>query len=123
MKGAVTMNMNLGTIAHTFSVTNDAGEKVQLSVVYDVSKAPEPVVKGWIASDRTIAFQRTLKPLTSAQIKAYNGKTIVYDGSRSKGAQVDPFVAITEAAKAAGIDPTDTVKMGEFIAAEMKKRS
>ena len=116
------MNMNLGIIAHTFSVTNDAGENVQLSINYDVSKAPEAVVKGWIAADRTIAFQRTLKKLTATEIKTFNGKTIVYDGSRSKTPQIDPFTAITLAAKAQGIDPSDENAMAMFIAAEMKKR-
>lgn len=93
------MNMTLNNINHTFSVTNEKGESVQISVIYDVSKAPESAVKQWIAADRTIAFQRTLKKLSAAEIKSFNGKTIVYDGSRTK-VNIDPETAMVEMLKA-----------------------
>lgn len=87
------MNINLTTINHSFSVTNEAGVSVSLNVIYDVSNAPETAIKQWIAADRTIAFQRTLKKLSADEIRAFNGKTVVMDGSRQK-TQIDPEAAM-----------------------------
>ena len=117
------MKLELTKIPHTFSVTNSAGVSVQISVVYDITNAPEAVVKAWIAADRTIAYQRVLKPLSEKDIKALDGKTVIYDGSRSKGIQESGTERMVREARAAGVDPTDEKAMTAYIMAELKKRS
>ena len=114
-KGGNIMNMTLTTINHSLSVTNDAGESVRLSIVYDVTDAPESAIKQWIAADRTIAFQRTLKKLSMDEIKAFNGKTIVYDGSRSK-VNIDPETAMIAKLRSMSADEQ------KYIIAEMMKK-
>ena len=68
----MTLGQQIGRVGHVFSVTNDAGEKIQLDIVIDFSLASNADIKGWLASNRVIAGQRPWRALSAKEIKALN---------------------------------------------------
>lgn len=58
---------------HTFKVTNDKDQSVQIAVDIDFSDATDEQKEGWALSNRIIALQRVLRPLSVEEIKALNG--------------------------------------------------
>ena len=73
----MTIGQTLGIIGHTFSITNDAGDKVQLSIKLDCRTATDDDVRGWITSNRIIAGQRPWRSLSKAELTELSGTTFV----------------------------------------------
>jgi hypothetical protein len=113
-----TIGQMVGVIVHTFTVKNDAGDKVQITAKYDLTKAPDEVIRAWLASDRTIAYQRVLRTKTAEEIKSLNGEIVVYDGSRAK-VQIDPETAMV--AKLQAMTPEEQVTYLKELAAKASR--
>lgn len=72
------IGMLIGKLSHAFNITNHAGDKTSVSVTLDFSTSSDADIKSWLASDRTIAMQRPMRSLSSAEITSnYNGQTIL----------------------------------------------
>ena len=68
----------IGKVTHAFNITNHGKEKVQVSVTLDFTTSSDADIKSWLASDRTIAMQRPMRSLSSAEITAnYDGQTVL----------------------------------------------
>ena len=106
----------IGIVNDSFVVTNDQGDKVEVTCGYDVTNASDDVIKSWIAADRRIKYQAVLRKKTAAEIRALNGQKVVFDGARARAPQVDPITAILNAANAEGIS------VEEYLKKEVAKR-
>ena len=73
----MTLGQQIGKVRHSFNITNDAKEKVQLTVTVDFSTASDVDVKSWLVSNRIIAGQRPWRALSRDEIKALDGTTIL----------------------------------------------
>ena len=72
------IGMLIGKVTHAFNITNHGKEKVQVSVTLDFTTSSDADIKSWLASDRTIAMQRPMRSLSSAEIAAnYDGQTVL----------------------------------------------
>ena len=73
----MSLGQQIGKVRHTFSITNDAKEKVQLAVTIDFSTASDTDIKSWLVSNRVIAGQRPWRALSADEIRALDGQTIM----------------------------------------------
>lgn len=67
----------LGVLSHTFGITNDVGEKTQVTIKFDFTTASDLDIKNWLLSNRSIACQRPMRALSIDEINGMNGSTIV----------------------------------------------
>lgn len=117
---AMSIGEEIGVIERTFSTRNEAGDKVQISVRFDFSSAPDEVIRDWLVSNRVINLQSSLRKLSVEEIKAYDGKTVICDGSRAR-TQVDPVAALANKARAEGIDVNNKKELAEFIMKQLSQ--
>ena len=109
----------LGVLDHTFSITNDAGDKVTLAVKLDCRTASDQDIRSWVTSNRIIAGQRPWRGLSADELKALNGQTfMVQDIGRkikSREERVQAYVNAGIPAKLAGALIDDPDKAAEFM--------
>lgn len=74
----------IGVVSHTFSITNDKGEKVQLSASIDFSNASDQDIKSWLVSNRIIAGQRPWRGLSKDELVKLNGMTFMAESIGQK---------------------------------------
>jgi hypothetical protein len=67
----------IGVVEHTFSITNDNKDKVQLTVKIDFSTASDIDIKSWLVSNRVIAGQRSWRALSKVELEDLQGQTFV----------------------------------------------
>jgi len=72
-----TIGQLVGVIDHTFNITNDKDEKVQVAVKIDFRTASNSDIKTWLTSNRIIAGQRPWRALSAAELKALDGMTFI----------------------------------------------
>lgn len=72
-----TIGQLVGVIDHTFNITNDKDEKVQVAVKIDFRTASNSDIKTWLTSNRIIAGQRPWRALSAAELKALNDTTFI----------------------------------------------
>lgn len=77
MENTQTLGQIIGKVRHTFSITNDAGDKVQLAIWIDYSTATNTDVIGWVVSNRVIAGQRPWRALSKGELEALDNTTIM----------------------------------------------
>jgi hypothetical protein len=66
----------IGIVEHSFSTTIVDGDEVTIKIGIDYSNASDNDIRGWLTSNRVIALQRPLRPLSASEIKALNGTVI-----------------------------------------------
>jgi len=85
----------IGTIRHSLNITNDNGEKVQLTIGIDFSSASDNDIKSWLASNRIIAGQRPWRKLSVSELNELNGHTFVAQNIgqkvKSRNEQISQF--------------------------------
>ena len=72
-----TIGTLVGKVPHTFGITNDVGEKAQLTITIDFSTASDNDIKGWLVANRIIAGQRPWRTLSVDELKALNGLVFI----------------------------------------------
>lgn len=72
----MTLGQSIGTVKHTFSNTNDAGDKCQLTINVNFASVSDNDVKAWLCSNRVIAFARPLSKLTLDEMEELDGTTL-----------------------------------------------
>ena len=72
-----TLGKALGIIRHAHSVTNDAGDKVSMTINIDCRSASDNDVKSWVVSNRTIAGQRSWRALSKDELTELDGRTFI----------------------------------------------
>ena len=65
----------IGLVSHVFSITNDAGDKVQLNINIDFTGASSQDIKGWLVSNRIIAGQRPWRKLGKGELESLGGRS------------------------------------------------
>jgi len=73
---ANTLGNLIGKVKHSFSITNDAKEKVQVSVTFDFSTCTDADIKSWLCGNRAIVLQRPLRALSIGEIAKVDGTVI-----------------------------------------------
>ena len=73
----MTLGQTIGKVRHSFTITNDAKEKVQLALILDFSTCTDADIKDWLCSNRIIAFQRPSRALSAEELKGLDGQTIM----------------------------------------------
>ena len=109
-----TLGQTIGILTDTFNITNDAGDKLQMSVKYDVRQASDATIKAWLCADRRITTQGKLRKKTLTELKAMQGQTFIYDGSRT-AVQVDGKSALIAEAIKSGVDPMDADALMKWV--------
>ena len=79
-----TIGQEIGVVGHSFSITNDQNEKVQLSVNIDFSTSSDNDVKTWLVSNRIIAGQRPWRALSKDKLIKLNGTTFMAESIGQK---------------------------------------
>ena len=69
------LGSSIGIVDHSFSITNDNGDKVQLSIKIDFSNSSDQDLKTWLVSNRIIAGQRPWRSLSKDELIKLNGTT------------------------------------------------
>ena len=114
----MTLGQTIGTIKHTFSNTNDAGEKCQLTVGINFAGASDIDIKAWLCSNRVIAFARPLSKLTLDEMSEMDGKTLdansIGQKVKSRSEQLQALTAIGIPEKLAVVALDDPVKMAKL---------
>lgn len=84
-----TIGKVVGTVKHTFSITNDRDEKVQLTVSINFDTAKDEDIKGWLVSNRIIAGQRPWRKLSKAELLKLDGTVFIAQniGQKVKSAE------------------------------------
>lgn len=72
-----TLGKMIGTIRHAHSVTNDAGDKVSMTINIDFRSASDNDVKSYLASNRVIAGQRSWRSLSKDELVELDGRTFI----------------------------------------------
>ena len=72
-----TIGQAIGVVEHSFNITNDAKEKVQLRVKIDFTTASDNDIKGWLTSNRVIAGQRPWRSLSKEELQELDGQTFI----------------------------------------------
>ena len=67
------LGSQIGVVGHSFSITNDNGDKVQLSIKIDFSNSSDQDLKTWLVSNRIIAGQRPWRSLSKDELVKLNG--------------------------------------------------
>jgi len=78
------LGSRIGVVGHSFSITNDAGDKVQLSVNIDFSTSSDQDLKTWLVSNRIIAGQRPWRALSKDELVKLNGTTFMAESIGQK---------------------------------------
>ena len=90
---------SIGVVGHAFSITNDKGDKVQLSINIDFTGASDADIKAWLVSNRIIAGQRPWRSLSKDELIKLNGMT---------------FMAETIGQKVKSLKETTTALLNQF---------
>ena len=114
----MTLGSQIGVVRHTFSNTNHAGDKVQLTVGIDFTSATDSEVKAWATASRTITFQKPLSKLDLAGMKALDGATFQAStiGLKIKTAEERMLEALYLRAKSKG--PEAIARLNAMLDAE-----
>ena len=77
----------IGVVNHTFSITNDNKDKVQLSIDIDFTGASDQDIKGWLVSNRIIAGQRPWRKLDRDELEGMKDGVFISQniGQKVKG--------------------------------------
>lgn len=73
----LTLGQTIGKVDDNFSITNDAGDKIQLRISFDFSTSSDNDVKSWLAGNRRIALQRPTRTMSAEEIKGLSGTVIM----------------------------------------------
>ena len=108
-----TLGQMLGVIRHAHSVTNDAGDKVSMTINIDCNSATDNEVKSWVASNRIIAAQRSWRALDKTELTELDNRTFIANQIgrkvKSRAEQIAVYVNMgltTALAEIAVDDPT-----------------
>lgn len=71
----MTLGQAIGIVRHSFSITNDAKDKVQLAIDIDFRTSSDIDIKSWLAGSRTIAGQRPWRAMSVEELREMNGQT------------------------------------------------
>ena len=78
------LGSQIGVVGHSFSITNDNGDKVQLSIKIDFSNSSDQDLKTWLVSNRIIAGQRPWRKLSKYELIKLNGTTFMAESIGQK---------------------------------------
>ena len=71
------LGTTIGKVTDNFTITNDAGDKVQIRLTYDFSTATDADIKSWLSGNRRIALQRPSRSLSRTELEELNGQTLM----------------------------------------------
>ena len=94
------IGQRIGIVKHSFTVRQDENskEKVKINYNIDFTTATDDQIRGWLAADRTIAFQRPLRSLSLDEIKGMEGTTIIAQyASRKQPSREEQIQALVAA--------------------------
>ena len=98
----------VGVVKHTFSITNDADEKVSsVTINIDFTNVNDTDLKSWLCSNRVIAGQRPWRKLSKAEIENMNGRTF---NANTIGQKVKTDAEIIADAKRAMFNMSDDAR-------------
>ena len=78
------LGSRIGVVGHSFSITNDQGDKVQLSIKIDFSTSSDQDIKTWLVSNRIISGQRPWRALSKDELVKLDGTTFMADSIGQK---------------------------------------
>lgn len=116
----MTLGQTIGIVKHTFSNSNDNKEKCQLTVNINFASVSDNDIKGWLCSNRVIAFARPLSKLTLNEMKELDGTTLdantIGQKVKSRSEQIAALVAIGIPETLAIVALDDPAKMSKLEA-------
>ena len=94
----MTLGQSIGKVVDNFTITNDAGDKVQIRLAYDFSTATDVDIKTWLCGNRRIALQRPARAKSKAELECLNGMTVMAIDAGKKVKTRAERIAVYEAA-------------------------
>ena len=67
----------IGKVVDNFTITNDAGDKVQLKLTFDFTTSTDADIKSWLCGNRRIALQRPARAMSENELKSMNNTTVM----------------------------------------------
>jgi hypothetical protein len=83
----------IGVVEHSFKITNSRDESTSLKLRYDFTNATDNQIKSWLASNRTIAWQRANRTLSLNELNGVDGSTVVASNASKKAKSRDQQIA------------------------------
>ena len=72
-----TLGQTIGIVKHSMSITNNAGDKVSLTIKINFTTSSDNDITNWLCSNRCIAGQRPWRGLSLDELKALDGRTFI----------------------------------------------
>ena len=91
------IGQSIGIVDHSFSITNDHGDKVTVSAKVDFSTATDQDIKGWVISNRIIAGQRPWRALSKSELEGLKDQTFLAQNIGRKVKSEEEVMAELEA--------------------------
>lgn len=117
-----TLGEQIGKVRHTFKTTNDNGDSVTTTQIFDFTTADDESIKNWLCGNRAIARQRPMKTLSADEMKKLDGKTVKAENA---GAKIESDEAVIERAKVAfeSMTPEQQELYIEFLQAKATNKA
>lgn len=71
------LGQSIGKVVDNFTITNDAGDKVQLKLTFDFSTSTNVDIKSWLCGNRRIALQRPARAMSRNELTSMNNTVIM----------------------------------------------
>lgn len=71
------LGSQIGKVIDNFTITNDAGDKVQLRLTFDFSTSSDNDIRSWLCGNRRIALQRPSRSLSRTELEELNNQTLM----------------------------------------------
>jgi hypothetical protein len=88
----------IGQLIDHFSITNDDGDTVQLTLTFDFSTSSDAEIKSWLCGNRRIAYQRPARAMSKDELTDMNNTVIMANEAgrkvKSKAEKVAAYMAM-----------------------------
>ena len=71
------LGKEIGIVKHSMSITNNAGDKVSLTIKINFTASSDNDITNWLCSNRCIAGQRPWRGLSLNELKALDNRTFI----------------------------------------------
>ena len=71
------LGKEIGIVKHSMSITNNAGDKVSLTIKINFTASSDNDITNWLCSNRCIAGQRPWRGLSAIELNALDGRTFM----------------------------------------------
>ena len=107
----------IGVREHSFTIKNDAGDRVSLTIRFDYTQCTDNDIIGWLNANRAVIWQRPSRALTVDELKRCDDITVRADKAGHKQpSRADAVNSWYAVFRAQGMNETDARATAELAA-------